>query len=867
MTLKKFYVIDGSSYLYRAFYAIRGLSNSKGEPTNAVYGVTNMMLKLFKDVNPEYLCVCFDLPEPTFRHKDFAEYKSHRKPTPDALIEQIPKVKEVISSLGIECLEHAGYEADDLMAAIAKEAQKEGFETYLITGDKDILQLVDSSIFVMRVSSNGTEIYDESKVIEKYGVSPNHFPDFIGLMGDSVDNIPGVPGMGEKTSRALLEEYGDLDNLLAHSNELKSKKQKELLIQYADQARQSRELARLNPEIPLEINMSNFHRKPVDTGRIRELFRELEFSKLLSQLDLPEQKNSIEKRKVQSEKDIDTFIKEWNSADKISFSLENNSGDSGLFAFYIFEYVYIISSQLMAKILNSEKLKLNSKRLYGYELKNIINFLRTQDLNIAADWFDISLAGYLVKPHHGGSNLSALSLEYLGKEIQSPESTDELDFDQSKTIKLLAEKAYATYELGKKLENILKEEKLEDLFYKIEMPLVHVLAEMEFHGIKVDVPLLKSLSSTMTHQMNRLSQDIYKLADEEFNINSPKQLAKILFEKLKLPAGKKTKTKSRYSTNVEVLEELSSIHPLPEKILEYRSLSKLQSTYIDALIQQARSDTHTVHTSFQQTVASTGRIISTEPNLQNLPIHSEWGDKIRECFIPRDSKNLFLSADYSQIELRVLAHLSDDAELKKAFLENKDIHTETATDMFKVDPKDVTPQMRRAAKAINFGIVYGMSAFGLSKSLKISRNEAQSYIDTYFRRYPKVRAYLNEIVDFTKKNGYVLTVFGRRCYIPDIQNPQTNIREAAERQAINAPIQGSAADLLKRAMVNIHTLIKEKSLNTLLLLTIHDELVLESPKSEIETLKEIVKKEMESAMKLSIPVIVEMGVGKNLAEC
>lgn len=488
-------------------------------------------------------------------------------------------------------------------------------------------------------------------------------------------------------------------------------------------------------------------------------------------------------------------------------------------------------------------------------------------LSLPVDWFDISIAGYLMTPQRGNPTLSSLSLEYLGKLIPPAETSNELDFDRSKKEESLSKQAQSIFEVGTTLKPMLKERSLEKLFNEIEMPLVHILAEMEYRGIKVDIPFLRSLTTTMTHQINRLAQEIHAMAGEEFNINSPKQLAKILFEKLKLPVGKKTKTKSGYSTNVEVLEELASVHPLPEKILEYRTLSKLQSTYIDALIQQARPDTHTIHTSFQQTVASTGRIISSEPNLQNLPIHSKWGDKIRECFIPRNDSHLFLSADYSQIELRILAHLSGDTALKNAFCDKKDIHTETATQMFKVAPTDVTPQMRRAAKAINFGIIYGMSAFGLSKSLKINHTEAQEYIDTYFQRYPNVKEYLDELRKFAGQNGYVTTLLGRRCYVPDIQSSQAFMREAAERQAINAPIQGSAADMLKLSMIHIADRLEKEKQQSMLLLTIHDELVFETPESEIDAMKSLVKREMESSMELSVPILVDIGVGKNLAEC
>jgi DNA polymerase I len=862
MVPKKLFVVDGSSYLYRAFYAISGLSNSKGFPTNAVFGVTNMMLKLVKDENPDFICVCFDLPGPTFRHESFAEYKAQRKPTPEGLITQIPRVKEVISALGMEILEYAGFEADDLMAALARLAESQNIETILVTGDKDILQLVSPKTFVMRINPNGTEIYDENMVIEKYGVAPRLFPDVIGLIGDTVDNIPGVPGIGEKTSRILLQQFGTLENLLAHAEEIKNVKQRELLKQYADQARKSRELATLNPDVPVELDMDTFRRKPIDSNRIRELFRELEFNKLLDQLGLPSETKTVSQQRIESSKDMQTFISQLISVGEASIAMDT---ESSMVAFYVSGNSYIFERQKLSSLfLDNHKPHF---KLYGFDSKHTLNQLHLLKLSLPVDWFDISIAGYLITPQRGNPTLSSLSLEYLGRLFQTAETSNELDFDQAKTEESLSKQAQAIFEIGKIVEPLLKEKNLEKLFNEIEMPLVHVLADMESRGIKVDVPYLKSLTTAMTHQINRLAQDIYTLAGEEFNINSPKQLAKLLFEKLKLPVGKKTKTKSGYSTNVEVLEELASVHPLPEKILEYRTLTKVQSTYIDALIQQAKPDTHTIHTSFQQTVANTGRIISSEPNLQNLPIHSEWGDKIRECFIPRNDTNLFLSADYSQIELRILAHLSGDTALKNAFCEKKDIHTETATQMFKVAPPDVTPQMRRAAKAINFGIIYGMSAFGLSKSLKINHAEAQEYIDTYFQRYPKVKAYLDELRKFARDNGYVTTIFGRRCYVPDIQSSQAFMREAAERQAINAPIQGSAADMLKLAMIHIDNRLAKESLQSLLLLTIHDELVFESPKTEIDPLKILVKKEMESAMELSVPIIVEINVGKNLAEC
>jgi len=862
MPAKKLMVLDGSGLLYRAYYALPDLKNMQGFPTNAIYGVITMVSKLLEDEKPDYCCVCFDLPEPTFRHEEFADYKAQRKPTPEDLVIQIPRAKEALMNMGITCLEYKGFEADDIMAALAKAGVQQGAVTYLVTGDKDILQLVKKDVFVMRVTQKSTEIYDEEKVKEKYGVIPSRLPDYLGLTGDSSDNIPGVPGVGEKTAKALLMQYGSLEAIIENLPLIGNNRVKKALEENTELARKSRNLAILRDDVPISLQLESYARKDINKENLRDMFLEFGFYRLMEQMGI----ETLQETKSIGIKDITSEeLNRYLAGDKASWAIEFLPEKKEMLFYFGTEYAYKVKVDEIAGISGS----LSGKTVYGFDLKPIFKIFReyAPNLNNGIKWADVALAGYLLHPFSGAPGLSHLAMTYLQRNINPGQDTaDELDLRFPEDIqKENCQKIQAIYDLGLLFETKIAEAGLASLYWDVEMPLAFILAEMEFNGIKVDLPYLRNLKKEMENSIAAVSKEIYQLAGGEFNLNSPRQLSTILFDKLKLPVIKKTKT--GYSTDGDVLEALSAEHSLPAKILEYRTLAKVQSTYIDAYLQLAHPGTDTIHTTFQQMVANTGRIISAEPNLQNLPVFTEWGDKIRRGFVPRSGSQVFVSADYSQIELRMLAHLSKDKGLIQAFTEGKDIHTETALFIFKVKPEDVTSEMRRAAKAVNFGIVYGMSAYGLSKSIKISVDEAQAYIDAYFKRFAGVRTYMDGVLKQAREDGYVTTILGRRCYMPDIKSSKGNLREAAERQAINAPVQGSAADLLKLAMIKLRHALDEKKLKSKLLLTIHDELVLEVPSEELEEAKKTVAENMESALSLSVPVIVDISTGTNLSEC
>ncbi|MDI6783140.1 MAG: DNA polymerase I [bacterium] len=885
MRTKRILLVDGSSYIYRAFYAISALSNSSGLPTNAIFGFTTMLLKLLKAETPEYLAVCFDLPEPTFRHQAFVDYKAQRKPTPDELVIQIPWIKKIIHAFGIKTIELAGFEADDIMGTLAKRGEQQGFEVVLVTGDKDMLQLVNPNISVLRMHRGEEYIYDETKVIEKYGIPPNKFPDLVGLMGDSSDNIPGVPGIGEKIASRLIREYRDLDSVLNHIEAIKGDKIREQLHHFTDQARLSKSLATIQTSIPLAISIDELKLKLPQPDELIALFRELEFNKLVDEIPKvpPQAVSVIEYEEISAAPQIPLLQKTLNETRKISLVLATDSEKqkmTGLALSLSNSRNYYIPWNREMKSFIKDILESQPVDKIGFDIKSQMNTARRNGIAFRKGTFDVMLAGYLLAPHLGQRTVSQLAMTYLGRQMQSPvppasaglrgateneTATMELELTATPPIRYWVEQSNTILALAEVLAQELKENQLDSLFAEIEMPLVEIIAEMEIAGIKIDIAYFTELSNQFDRELTKGAQGIYELAGGEFNINSPKQLSAILFEKLKLPVKKKTKT--GYSTNVEVLEELAMQHPLPAKILEFRTLSKLKSTYVDALLDQVEPETQLLHTSYHQAGTATGRLSSSEPNLQNLPAQGDWAEKIRAGFIPREANNVFLSADYSQIELRILAHLSQDETLTHIFAYGEDIHTQTAVEIFKVIPGMVTKEMRRAAKVVNFGIIYGLSPFGLAQSLKISREEAKAYIARYFARYSQVQEYIAKTISAARENGYVTTLFNRRRSLPDINSPSRDLREFSERAAINTPIQGTAADLLKIAMRNCYRKMKDEQLRSLQLLTIHDELVFEVPQSELEIMKIVVKQEMEAVAKLSVPIIVNIKVGKNLAEC
>lgn len=878
---KRLFLIDGNSYCYRAYYAIRSLANSKGQPTNAVYGFITMLNKLVKDEKPDYLGVAFDLKGPTFRHKKFEDYKLTRKPMPDDLVVQMPIIKEAVKAYNIPIFEMQGYEADDILATVARKAQANDIDTFIVTGDKDALQLVGEHIKVYNTHKEGL-IFDADKVKEEFKVGPERIIDLIALMGDSSDNIPGVLGIGEKTAVQLISEFGSLEDLLANLDKIKSESKRELLKKYEEQAKMSKELAVLDCEVPLKIDFEGLKLTEPDAGKLAVLFRELEFKTLLEQVI--ERKELGAEYILVSKAGLEDFLKRLSKQGIFAFDFETTNSDpllarlvgvsfcwkegraeyidfcgSGMEAEYVLGLLKaILENKSVKKIGQNIKYERLVLAHYGIELKGMV--------------FDTMVASYLLNPSKTTHNLGAISLEYLNHKMmditdligkgKSQTTMDKVDVGRVRDY--CCEDSDVTFRLKNILEKELDKKGLFKLFSELEMPLVDVLSRMELAGVSLDTDYLKEMSGAMQKKLEKLTKDIYEIAGCEFNINSPKQLQEILFVKLKLPPVKRTKTGN--STDEEVLGKLASKHSLPKALLEYREFAKLKSTYVDALPKLINPDTKRLHTSFNQTITATGRLSSSDPNLQNIPIKTEMGSRIRKAFIPKDKSSFIVSADYSQIELRILAHLSKDKTLIEAFKEDLDIHSYTASLIFGVDEKKVTDEQRSQAKTVNFGIVYGMSAYGLSKGLGIEVDRAQAFIDSYFERYPKVKTFIEDSIEEARINGFVTTLLNRRRYIPEIASENINLKNFAERTAINTPIQGTAADLIKLAMISIEDELLKRGWKSLMILQVHDELVFESPKSELDELKSLVRDKMENIMKLSVPIKVNISVGKNWLE-
>ena len=844
-------LIDGTGLLYRAFYALPPLTNTQGVPTGAVYGFTRMLMKLLKEKRPPYLACAFDKGKETFRHKKFKEYKITRPRMPDDLASQIPLIKKTLAGFGVPIFEEEEYEADDIIAALAKQGVRQGLKVEILTGDKDIFQIVSPSIHIMRLKKglSQTDLFDEEGVRANFGVSPSQIADYLSLVGDVSDNIPGVPGIGSATAKELLQKYGNLENLIRHLDDLPASKSK-LLKKYQDQAKRSKELATLLTSVPLKVNWEKLRVKSPNKKVLLTLFRELGFKKLIENFTISKSHNA-DYQSITSHQELDELIFALKQG---SFVLETGKEPPEV-AFLskdgICYWLPLVQKELKKDLL-IKKISpiLQDPRIkkIGHNLKKIILDLKEWELDLKGLGFDTQLAAYLLNPLASDYALKDLCIEYLGKSI------DEVSPPQR--VKLIGE-------VRGRLEQKLKEENLWELYAKVELPLVDTLAKMENRGIKVKRSALEEFLSEIREKIRCLEEEIYEEVGEKFNINSSKQLGQILFEKLNLPPIKRTKT--GYSTNEEVLQALCLIRPSLKKILNYRQLFKLESTYIRPFPDLINPRTGRIHTSFNQTVTATGRLSSSQPNLQNIPIRNRFGEKLRQAFIA-DQGNLFLSADYSQIELRIVAHLSGDSNLKKAFDRNEDVHQQTAAEIFNVLPLQVTPQMRRLAKVVNFGIVYGISAYGLARDLGISQKEADEYIQQYFQRYPEVKEYLGQVVKEAREKRYVRTLLGRKRYLPGILSTNRKRREMAERAAINTPIQGGAADLIKLAMVNLEKRSREEELGAWIILQIHDELLFEVPEEEMNETRRIVKEEMEGAMKLSVPLMVETKVGKNWAE-
>lgn len=867
----KLVLIDGNSIAYRAFFALPLLNNDKGIHTNAVYGFTMMLMKLIEDEKPTHMLVAFDAGKTTFRHLTFVEYKGGRQKTPPELSEQFPFIRELLDAYGIKRYELENYEADDIIGTLSLEAEKKGYEVKVISGDKDLTQLSskNTTVGITRKGITDIEVYTPEHIQEKYGLTPAQIIDMKGLMGDASDNIPGVPGVGEKTAIKLLREFSTLENLLSSIDQVTGKKLKEKLDEFKDQALMSKQLATIERKAPIEIDLQNAAYEGFEREKVVVLFKELGFNSLLDKLGedttIVEQQE-LEKVEYQIPKEITTDLfaddnyfyvelldDNYHYADIIGFSLVNKKGN-----FYFPTDLALQSEAFKEWAEDGEKKKT------VYDAKRSEVSLRRYGIHLKGVEFDTLIATYIINPSENIEDLASIAKRFDVYNIQSDDSfygkgAKRKVPEQSKLAEHLVRKSMAMFDLRKKLENDLKKNEQEELFTELEMPLSLILADMESCGVKLDCERLRLMGVEINQKLLEIEKTIYHLAGEMFNINSPKQLAILLFEKLNLPSLKKTKT--GYSTSADVLEKLAPNHEIIEYILQYRQLGKLQSTYIEGLLKVMNPKTSTVHTTFNQTLTQTGRLSSIDPNLQNIPIRLEEGRKIRQAFVPSEKDWVIFAADYSQVELRVLAHIAGDEKLIQAFKDGLDIHTKTAMEVFHVTKEEVTSNMRRQAKAVNFGIVYGISDYGLSQNLGISRKEAGKYIERYLDSYPGVKAYMDDIVHSAKQKGYVSTLMQRRRYLPEITSRNFNLRSFAERTAMNTPIQGSAADIIKKAMIDMAAALKNQGLKTRLLLQVHDELIFEAPQDEVEILKKLVPDVMENALQLKVPLKVDYAYG------
>ncbi len=858
----KFIIIDGNSLMHRAFYALPNLTNSKGFHTSVIYGFINMINKIKEEYKPQYIGIAFDTKAPTFRHQEYAGYKAGRLKMAEEMAEQIPVLKEVLTAMNIRQVEIDGFEADDIIGTVAARCDEEGIPTLIVTGDKDAFQLISDNVHTLMTKKGISEIeeYDTAKLHEKYGISPAQITDLKGLMGDASDNIPGVPGVGEKTALELIHQFGTVENTLENVSEIKKNKVRENVSGNKDQAILSKRLATIARDVPIDFELGDFALKEADKEKLYSLFAGLEFKGLIEKMcggtSCTEAAEAVEitVKEIDGTDELKKVFEEVSKYGKFAFKIDDELGEM-LRTIYINadgkQYRFNINDSNMPLI---KKIMEDSGVLKtGHDIKQDILLLRRYGINVGPIGFDTMIAAYLLNPSKGSYRIKDLSQEYLGHGV------DGYDAKGAEQVQKYAATVKAAAELQPVLTGRLEEYGMIELYNSVELPLVKVLADMEYEGFSVDKAMLEVLSGDFAKQIDALTSEIYRLAGEAFNINSTRQLGTILFDKLGLPAMKKTKT--GYSTDVEVLEQLFDKHPIIEKILEYRQLVKLKSTYVDGLIGIINPETGRIHTRLNQTVTATGRLSSTEPNLQNIPIRTENGRQIRKVFVPRSQEYILVDADYSQIELRVLAHISGDKGLIDTFKRNEDIHTRTASEVFGIEIKDVTPLMRGRAKAVNFGIVYGISDYGLSQDLKIPRKEAKKYIDNYFARYPGVKQYMTDIVETARTDGYVKTIMNRRRYIPEITSRNAVNRNFGERIALNTPIQGSAADLIKMAMVKVYDELKKRNLKSRLILQVHDELIVETHKSELSEVKKLVKECMENAIKLSVPVIADISSG------
>jgi len=885
---KTVYLVDASSYIHRAYHAIRGLSNSRGLPTNAIFGFTKMLMKLLDDKSPDYVAVAFDAKGPTFRHEIFADYKANRPPMPEDLAAQIPYIREVVAGLNVKLLEKEGYEADDIIGTITVLARNQDLNVVIVSGDKDFRQILSENALMWDPMSD--KQIDYATIKQDYALEPEQIIEVMALSGDSVDNIPGIPGVGEKTAINLIQQFDSLEYLLENTDKVAKASVKNKLEQFKDQALLSKKLVTLNNSVPIETKIDDLRLKSPNKKMLAEIFRELEFKSLIDKFSEHAELSEKDYRLILKTKelrslvelirnkgicclDTETTSKEHLAAELVGISFCVEPG----VAYYLpLGHAYEgVGAQIdLGEALDILKDIFCDERVkkIGQNIKYDAEVLARYGINLKGIFFDTMIASYVIDPTLRQHNLDYLAQHYLSYKMISYEEVTAHNKDKSfafvdinKAKEYSCEDAEITLKLKSVLEEKVRNTDNYALFQDLEMKLIPVIMDMEMTGVKIDVDFFKDMSEKFAGELASIERRIFDLAGEEFNINSPQQLGYILFEKLNLPMRKKTKKKTGYSTDVEVLTDLASLHKIPSLLLRFRTISKLKSTYLDALVNMVNKKTGRVHTSYNQTVTATGRLSSSNPNLQNIPIRTEEGREIRKGFIA-DNGHLLLSADYSQIELRVFAHYSEDPVLVRAFDRGEDIHTRTAAEVFDLDPRMVTPEMRRMAKTINFGIIYGMGPIKLAKELGISKKVAQVYLENYYERYKGVKEFKEKTLSQTRQNGYVSTLFKRRRYLPHIHSDNGHLRSEAERAAINTPIQGTAADLIKMAMITIAERLKKEDLRTKMLLQVHDELVFEVPQGELDSATKLVKDEMEGVYSLNIPLKVDINWGKNWGE-
>ena len=883
---KTIVIIDGNSLINRAYYAMqRPMITKEGIYTQGIYGFINMLTKIKSDYEPGYMAVAFDLKAPTFRHLEYKEYKAGRKKMPPELAMQMPLMKDVLRAMNIKILEEEGFEADDIIGTIAREAEEAGLEPLIITGDKDELQLATdvTKVLITRKGISQFDLFDRQAMIDKYGFTPQQFIDFKGLMGDQSDNIPGIPGVGEKTAQKLILEFGSMDNIIANTDKISAKKLREKIEENIQLAVMSKRLATINVYVPLEIDFEEFRFTEPDYDKLIEIYTKLEFNSFLKKLDVTAVKEAASDKMMDTEKveiriiDTEDAVKSMDFKAPLTIKVLGDNEHRGVPEIYGIcimssdgKYGYIDGRNAEARDAFISFLNENKPELQGHDLKNDYYMMMYYGLTECRTGFDTAIAQYVLDSGRSNYELKTLAYEYFHENIDGEKELMESD----QQMDLFADPAekYSTFGLKwcaavNSLAPLLKDKisgaELDKVLYEVELPLVEVMAAMEYEGVTVDRSELTSIGSVITEKVAEITNMIYQLAGKEFNINSPKQLGPVLFEDLGLTAGKKTK--SGYSTSAEVLEKIIDEHPIVPLILEYRTLTKLNGTYIEGMLPLIGPDGK-IHAHFNQTVTTTGRISCTEPNLQNIPIRQEFGRQLRKAFVPSDEDHTMVGADYSQIELRVLAHMAEDNVLIEAFNNGEDIHRSTAANVLGLDPADVTIEERSRAKAVNFGVIYGMSAFGLSTELKITRKEANDYIETYFRKHTAVKKFMDDQVAFCKDNGYVSTIMGRKRYINEITASNFMTRQVGERLAMNSPIQGSAADIIKIAMIKVYRALKEAGMKSRLILQVHDELIVDTHKDEQAAVEKLLVENMESAIELKAKLIADLNSGNSWFE-